>query len=75
MSSKVFHIEIEVDNLDDTVDGQERTEACIEAVRNGARQIFTSCMFIVGERYTPKISVWGEDIDSGRTDVSLKEDT
>jgi hypothetical protein len=69
MSSNRFHIEIEVDDIDTP----ERMEAVTEAVRNGARAAFSSIMLITGGKQKPTISVWGENFEEGRSDVSLVE--
>ena len=69
-TSKRYHIELEVDN----VDSKERLDAVTEALRIAGRQLFTSTMLIVGDNPKPLITLWGEDFDDGRTDLKLGED-
>jgi len=70
MMSKTFHIEIEVDNIQD----DEMGAAVEEALRIGARQAFGSIMLITGGNPPPKIVVWGEDFMNGTTKLNLNEE-
>lgn len=70
MATMRFHIEIEVDNIDT----DERMQAFTEAVQIAGRGVFTAGMFIVGDGPPPEITMWCENFDSGRTDLSLKSE-
>ena len=69
MSSKAFHLECRVTNVDDP----EKLLAMRKALQNAGRQLHAAAMLICGSNPEPEIILFGEDFTEGKTDIELQE--
>lgn len=70
MATKAFHIELKVQG----VDSDERMAALRQALQEAGRQLHASAVLICGDQTQPEISLYGEDLMDGRTDINIGED-
>jgi hypothetical protein len=70
MATKTFHVELRVANIDTP----ERMLAVRQALQNVGRSLHAKVMLICGDDPEPEILLYGEDLTTGRDDISIQPD-
>jgi hypothetical protein len=67
MATKAFHIELKVTGIDTA----DRMQALTEALQRAGRQLHSDAVLICGDTTVPKIELYGEDLNDGKTDIPI----